>query len=306
MYHRVTRTEIDPWELAVAPENFAGHMAYLKRHRTPLTMSEFVRRHVKGGLPDDAVGVTFDDGYLDNLINAKPQLDAESVPATLFVVTGRLAEAQPFWWDELAALILGHRGGMGDAVRITDAQVALRWPPDERLSDEHYWRAWDRPRTPREAAYIDIWTRLRAVSRLERSQVMASLRERLGPVDCGDNLPMTAAELMSFRTGGRIELGGHSVSHPALTTLAADECREEIDGSRDDLARLIGTPAAGFAYPYGDMNAAVRADVARSGFAWACSTVAGFVGASSDLFALPRLAIGDWSVDRLAKSLAAA
>src|SRR5262249_43740871 len=91
MYHRVTEIDIDPWGLAVTPENFAGHMAYLKRCRTPFPMSEFVERHAGGALPQDAVSVTFDDGYLDNLLHAKSPLGAEDVPATLFVVTGRLA-----------------------------------------------------------------------------------------------------------------------------------------------------------------------------------------------------------------------
>lgn len=306
MYHRVADLEVDPWELAVTPTRFADQMAWLKRHRTPLAMSEFVARHEAGTLPADAVGITFDDGYLDNLRHAKPALEAEGVPATLFVVTGRLAAAEPFWWDELARLVLGHKDESGDVIRIGGVDVPLCWPADASLADERTWRAWDAPRTPRETAYYETWSRLRAVSDEERGFGMAWLRGRLGPVERNEDVPMTQAELRDFSQGGLIELGGHSISHPALTTLPEAARREEIEGCRDQLAAFLGAPAGGFAYPYGDMNAAVRADVEGSGFDWACSTEGACVTPGSDRFALPRLTIGNWSARHLAATLEAA
>jgi peptidoglycan/xylan/chitin deacetylase (PgdA/CDA1 family) len=306
MYHRVAELEVDPWELAVTPVNFAEQMDYLKRHRTPLPMAEFVARHATGTLPANAVGVTFDDGYIDNLLHAKPALSAAGVPATLFVVTGRLANAQPFWWDELARLILGHRGASDDAIDIAGIDVPLRWPADDAVAEERSWRAWDPPRTPRHSAYLEIWTRLRAVSEAERAFGMSWLHARLGPVDRAGDLPMTTAQLDELRGGGLIDLGGHSVSHPALTTLTRAQRREEIEGCRHDLARLLDVGTSGFAYPYGDMNDAVRADVAHGGFAWACSTEGACIDPSSDPFALPRLTVGNWNAARFAANLAAA
>ena len=104
MYHRVGNVDIDPWELAVTPDNFADHMEYIRTRRTPLPMSEFVALNRNAKLPKDAIAVTFDDGYLDNLTRAKPSLSATGVPATIFVVTSCLATKQPFWWDQLARL----------------------------------------------------------------------------------------------------------------------------------------------------------------------------------------------------------
>src|SRR5687767_7178597 len=80
MYHRIARPSADPWGLAVRPDHFEEHLSVLRRRRSPLPMSEFVTRLEHATLPADAVAVTFDDGYVDNLLHAKPRLAAAAVP----------------------------------------------------------------------------------------------------------------------------------------------------------------------------------------------------------------------------------
>src|SRR5216683_863200 len=74
MYHRVAFARHDPWGLAVDPERFEEQIAYAKQHRTPMSMEELVDRLRSKTLPANAIAVTFDDGYRDNLVNAKPVL----------------------------------------------------------------------------------------------------------------------------------------------------------------------------------------------------------------------------------------
>src|SRR5712671_3336606 len=88
MYHRIANELTDPWGLAVTPAHFEEHLDALRRTRFPLRLSQFVRQLVAGTLPEHAVAVTFDDGYADNLLVAKPQLAAADVPATVFLATG--------------------------------------------------------------------------------------------------------------------------------------------------------------------------------------------------------------------------
>ena len=45
--------------------------------------------------------ITFDDGYRDNLLVAKPLLEQHGLPATVFVTTGYVGPGRDFWWDEL-------------------------------------------------------------------------------------------------------------------------------------------------------------------------------------------------------------
>src|SRR5215470_438384 len=87
MYHRVAEIRFDPWGLAVAPAAFEEQLEVLCRTREPLPMSEFVGRLARGTLSDRAVALTFDDGYADNLLAAKPILAKYGVPATVFLTT---------------------------------------------------------------------------------------------------------------------------------------------------------------------------------------------------------------------------
>lgn len=56
------------------------------------------------------------------------------------------------------------------------------------------------------------------------------------------------------------EIGAHTLSHPNMTSLDYEQCRAEIDGSRQRLETIVGSPVDTFAYPFGLYSAeAVRA-----------------------------------------------
>src|SRR5271165_453487 len=75
MYHRIATPDVDPWGLSVSPKRFAEQVQALRARRTMLSMDALVARLKSGDLPHDAVALTFDDGYLDNLGQAKPILE---------------------------------------------------------------------------------------------------------------------------------------------------------------------------------------------------------------------------------------
>ena len=162
MYHRVADIPIDPWGLAVTPQHFVAQLEVLKTIRLPLCMDEFIAGLEGGTLPCQAVGLTFDDGYIDNLTHAEPILRRASVPATIFLATGQLGQRSEFWWDELAQMIFGQRSNVEGDVRIGGRAVRVHLPPLEPdVSGPMTWRAWDPPRTPREQLYVEVWRLLR-------------------------------------------------------------------------------------------------------------------------------------------------
>jgi peptidoglycan/xylan/chitin deacetylase (PgdA/CDA1 family) len=75
---------------------------------------------------------------------------------------------------------------------------------------------------------------------------------------------MSAAQIRYWASQG-IEFGAHSRTHADLTTLSAKELAEEVIGSRDELADLLGSRVASFAYPYGSYNQAA-CDCVRGAF----------------------------------------
>ena len=106
LYHRVTQVPLDPQWLSVTPERFAEHLEILRQDYYTVSLGEMQRRLRWGFLPHNTVVVTFDDGYADNLHRAKPLLEHFDVPATLFLVSGKVGKDGEFWWDELERTLL--------------------------------------------------------------------------------------------------------------------------------------------------------------------------------------------------------
>src|SRR6516225_11294141 len=129
MYHRIATPDVDPWGLSVSPERFAAHVETLRARRTILSMDAFVARLRSRDLPHDAVALTFDDGYSDNLCQAKPILEAADVPATVFLTTGRIGTGREFWWDELARMVLTRAEAVSGNVTVDAHDLQIDLPP---------------------------------------------------------------------------------------------------------------------------------------------------------------------------------
>lgn len=105
-----------------------------------------------------------------------------------------------------------------------------------------------------------------------------------------------AAALMTWAQVRRLaeegcEIGGHTHTHPPLSTLGEAETACELAEARAAMAENLGQAPAVFAYPYGDMGGANKAAVwaIRGEFSGAVSTDLGLVTAGSNRYALPRI-----------------
>ena len=306
LYHRVCRPAFDPWGIAISPEDFAAQMSWLARYRRPMSMADFVECLDQGRMPRGAVGVTFDDGYVDNLLYAKPILKKYRIPATLFVATGFVTSGGRFWWDRLSDALLRSVGAVDWTLNAGTERIKIRW--DEDVRPDPYWRAWQPAPGVREATFLTIWTILQRLPAVARDIAVREIEARHpAPMD-SEARAMTEHELSQMIDGGLITLGAHTVTHPALTTVGDLDLRWELKESRDVCSRLQGRTIAGFAYPYGDMSAGVRSATLAAGFQWACSTEckpAPLKPSPEQRLALPRLVPPSAGAPALARVLRA-
>ncbi|WP_367319901.1 polysaccharide deacetylase family protein [Streptomyces sp. HUAS ZL42] len=75
---------------------------------------------------------------------------------------------------------------------------------------------------------------------------------------------LTTAQVQQLAADGH-EIGGHTVTHPHLPALGADDQKREICDDRVALLNL-GVPVKNFAYPFGDSSAATEGYVADCGY----------------------------------------
>lgn len=93
-YHQINDENITP--LAVRVSHFRDEMDYLKNNGYhTITMDELYDYLAEGApLPDKPVLITFDDGYIDNYVNAYPILKERHMKATLFMI-GDAIDTEP-------------------------------------------------------------------------------------------------------------------------------------------------------------------------------------------------------------------
>ncbi len=118
MYHRIDdlseREKQSPLlrDLTVSPTDFEEQIRYLQSEGFTFLLARDVEKAVAAGtpLPEKAVAITMDDGYLDNFEQAFPILQRNDVPATIFVVTGAMGRPNHLTWGQIALM---HRQSVG-------------------------------------------------------------------------------------------------------------------------------------------------------------------------------------------------
>src|SRR5262245_11979729 len=100
MYHKVNPVRGNP--VTVSPSRFAEQMELLARLDYTVVGLDAVLDHFVDArpLPDNAVLITFDDGYRDNLEHALPVLESFGYPAVLFAPIGFLDDPRPLPHEE--------------------------------------------------------------------------------------------------------------------------------------------------------------------------------------------------------------
>ncbi len=80
------------------------------------------------------------------------------------------------------------------------------------------------------------------------------------------------------------EIGAHTLTHPALTTLTLKEAENEITGSKIYLENLLHKPVNMFCYPCGMYNEGIKQLVRKSGFIAARTCKTGNSEFPADMF----------------------
>jgi peptidoglycan/xylan/chitin deacetylase (PgdA/CDA1 family) len=317
LYHRIASTTADPWALNVSRRHFDEHMAIVAAQGRQTRL-----RDVAAALEDasdvrDAIAVTFDDGYANNLHEALPILEKHGVPATIFVPSLAVDAERELWWDELERLLL-EPGTLPASLRLETAEgpfeYALAADNDHRsdfTSNTESWRAWsDETPTKRHDLYRALWNRCRLMSQSERTGALDALRTWAGVADASPrptHRTLTTSELATLCSSPLVDLGSHTQTHPSLARLPVACQQDEIGVAKRDLESLTGRSITAFAYPFGkreDYTPQTVEIVRETGHTCACVNYGAVTRPANSRFELPRLFVEDWSGDELERRLA--
>jgi peptidoglycan/xylan/chitin deacetylase (PgdA/CDA1 family) len=284
-YHRIANLSPDSHALCTPPDIFRDHMAHLRDHFTPIALDDLVRAAASGSIPERAVAVTLDDGYLDALTTASPILMELGVPATFFVNCDRLDDEHERWWDILERVLLC-QPGLPPALHL-------------QIAGQDLW-AHTATAKERAAALVAVNRAAWPLDGAGRQRVVADVLAWSGAQPCtrSSHRVLTGREIRMLASRPGHIVGAHTINHLALTMHDAATKQREIAGDRAALERLLERPVHLFAYPYGEFDAGTIAAVRDAGFRGAVTVDAGLVAAGTNRLLLPRIEIAPADRDR--------
>jgi peptidoglycan/xylan/chitin deacetylase (PgdA/CDA1 family) len=314
MYHRVADVAPDVWRLAVHPQRFEEQLQVLSRNWQVVPLADLVKDLIHQKLKRKCVAITFDDGYADNSILARPLLEKYRLPATFFITTGNIGQQTEFWWDVLEHMMLSAKElPQHLTLQIGQTQVTFdlgdeRWLTAD-LERKHYtWKAYvQEPPTLRCTLFLRLWEALKPLPHQAQQQHLRQLKAWSGFSTTTRPLfhSMHEQQLRELAQHDLFQLGAHTVSHPDLASLSVTEQQQEILGSKTTLERVTGTEIQLLAYPYGSCNDETVTITAEAGFLAAVTTAGCLVNPDTDRYRLGRFLADDWSGKQLDQYLTA-
>jgi peptidoglycan/xylan/chitin deacetylase (PgdA/CDA1 family) len=312
LYHRVAEVDMDPWCLCVSPKHFAEHLEVIRKYGNAIGLGQLVQALQAGKLSGRSVVITFDDGYADNLHNARPLLERYDAPATIFVTGGYVGQEREFWWDQIEGLLL-EPGTLPERLSLSLNGYSGQWElgkavhyGEENRRCDRYWTVPGKIPSARFSLFLSLCEDLRSLTEDERQKALSQLRVWSGTQSRTRPTlhALSTEELLSLEQGDLIEVGAHTMTHPFLPAQTLAVQRQEIWESKAHLEEIIGRPVVSFAYPYGEYSKETVTLVQETGFACACTTFASSVRRYMGRFQLPRVAVKDWDGEEFERRLA--
>lgn len=101
VYHHVS--EATPASTSISPKKFREHMEYLSKHHQVVPLPDLIHALRNGlPLPDNAVAITFDDGFHNILTNGHPILKEYGFSYTVFINPGLIGKLKnQLTWEQI-------------------------------------------------------------------------------------------------------------------------------------------------------------------------------------------------------------
>jgi peptidoglycan/xylan/chitin deacetylase (PgdA/CDA1 family) len=271
-YHRIGTGGI-PLFSELLPEHFDAQMRYLRRCYRILSLDQLFEEMQNGRAGENAVAITFDDGYVDLFTYAMPVLERYKIPATIYLPVACIETGQVPWYDKIFLALKVYKGG--------EFEITLDGPQRFRLDST----------ASRLHTATKIIQYLRTIPDKHRRDYCREIEERVA-LPC-DELKGRMLNWSQIRTMCRcgIVFGSHTMTHPVVSQLTSSQLETELKESKELLEQRLANPVAHFAFPFGkpeDCGANTAPVLHRLGYRSAVTTVEGVNWAGDNPYGLRR------------------
>lgn len=290
MYHDLIDGEVGlPLDLTeqgkLTKAEFEDHLQAITDSWRTISVEEAVKEiRYGGGLKENTIAITFDDGYASVYNIAFPLLKKYGLSATIYLPTDWINGKLSLWWEDLNDMIMGFETDDRSIVELGKIGKELKIEPSRYVSNDKISKK----------ILLQVFSHeLMKISDNRRKKIIDNLRYAL----CSDSAykrtevkPIIWDQISEMANAG-IMFGAHTCSHINLSHVDIELARKEIAGSKREIEIRLGREIKGFAYPYGyDVAGYARFIplLEELGFDYACTSWWGNNTNNSNLFQLFR------------------
>jgi len=260
--------------VSASPESFEKQLRFVSKRFNVINFNDISDLLASGAkVPENALVITFDDGYADNYEIAFKMLMEFGLTATVFVATSFVDSGQPLWFDRSAYII-----------------KAL---PSGTISFDSGRYEFEVTDTNREEIISSVRDLFLSHANEDRLRWLGELQRQSGVIVSSEHLelvkPLSWDQIREMSDRG-IEIGSHTVTHPYLTKLNDDAMMFELSESKRAIEQHTGKKVKSVAYPAGAFDRRVQACAQDCGYEFGISYRHG-IGqlTKDDQFAIPRI-----------------
>jgi peptidoglycan/xylan/chitin deacetylase (PgdA/CDA1 family) len=256
----------------VAPEGaqaLAAQLRYLAHHFKVVTLETMLERLTNNSFPlAHEIVLTFDDGLRNNLTVVYPILRELQLPATFFVCPALVESGAWLWNHEMRCRLQTLA-----APDLAELRMRLLTPGESVDAIVEWMKTLRLPH--RRQAEVTIKQATRDFQPTARQRAVFDIMDWNDLISLDRNL---------------ITVGSHTLSHPILTSLSAQEIELEISESRRCLEQRLQRTVDFFCYPNGAYDDRAYQAVKKT-YRAAVTTESGVldIGEELDLHRLPRI-----------------
>ncbi len=214
-------------------KTFERHLQFYKRYFNVISLDDFY----KGNFSADKfnIGITFDDGFVNNYRHVLPLLNKYQLPATFFITSIREAGYDILWNDFL-----------GLACKHGPAKILYK---NKEFFKDRYGK------------YISqngrsIADMLRSGNFDAKEEMMRLLYPMVRCVKDKPNdedywLQMSKEQIRELSLSPFVSIGSHGYHHNDLAQISINDATDELVRSKKYLENIVDGPVNSFAFPYG-------------------------------------------------------
>jgi len=297
MYHYVRdlRNTRFPSIKGLNIKTFQKQLNFFDHHHTFVRMEDCIEA-VNGNtseFPNNAVLLTFDDGYLEHFTEVFPILDERGIQGSFFPPVQSTLDEKVLDVNQIH-FILASTDKPKELLQVLTRKIRLYKDEFHLLDPDEYYEKIGSAEHPYDPIEVIIFKRIlqRELPIEARQQIIADLFEEYVGVSesvFSHELYMKEDHLKLMLRKGMF-IGGHGYSHQWLTNISADEQKKELNLTSEFLLSIgVNRNHLVVCYPYGAYNRKTIKILEDSNYQLGFTTVPEISRlTSTDRFILPR------------------